>query len=89
MRHRPLVLALCLAVAAALVLALATLAADPSLLPTAPPVALLEGGDLRSEGSGPGLVGNPVLILGAVVGLGLATAAATVLLVRLTHRNRA
>lgn len=87
MRHRPLVLALCLAVAAALVLALATLAADPSLLPTAPPVALLEGGDLRSEGSGPGLVGNPLLILGAVVALGLGTVIVTLLVARLTRRG--
>jgi hypothetical protein len=86
-RHRPLVLALCLAVAAALVLALATLAADPSLLPTAPPVALLEGGDLRSEGSGPGLVGNPLLILGAVVALGLGTVIVTLLVARLTRRG--
>ena len=87
MRHRPLALALCLAVAATVVLAVATLGADPSLLPTAPPVALLEGGDLRSEGSGPGLVGNPLLILGAVVALGVGTALVTLLVARLTRRG--
>ena len=87
MRHRSLVLALCLAVAAAVVVAVATLAADPSLLPTASPVALLEGGDLRSEGSGPGLVGNPLLILGAVVALGVGTVLVTLLVARLTRRG--
>ena len=87
MRHRPLLLAMCLAIIAAVVLAAGTLAADPSLLPTAPPVALLEGGDLRSEGSGPGLVGNPLLILGAVLILGVGTVLVTLLIARLTRRG--
>ncbi len=40
------------------------LGADPSALPTtsASPANLLASGDLRSEGAGPGLVGNPLLI---------------------------
>jgi hypothetical protein len=71
-------------------LAASALADDPSFVPdepTAPPIELLEGGDLRSEGEGPGLVGNPLLILVAVVALGAATVGTTVLLVRLTQRD--
>ena len=49
-------------------------AADPGTAPLASPAPLLTSGDLRSEGSGPGLVGNPVLILGGVVLLGLSGA---------------
>ena len=71
-----------LAALALLAFAALALAADP----TPVPAELLEGGDLRSEGEGPGLVGNPLLILAAVVGLGLATAGVTVLLARLTRR---
>lgn len=87
MRYRPLLLAMCLAIAAVVGLAAATLAADPSLLPTEPPLALLEGGDLRSDGGGPGLVGNPLLILGAVVVLGVGTVLVTLLVARLTRRG--
>lgn len=72
-----------LAALALLVLGAVALGADP----TAAPVELLEGGDLRSEGEGPGIVGNPLLILLAVVGLGLVTAAVTVVVVRLYQRD--
>jgi hypothetical protein len=48
---------------------------------------VLEAGDLRSEGEGPGLVGNPLLILGAVVLLGFATAVATAIIARLLQRD--
>jgi hypothetical protein len=68
-------------------LAAVSLGADPSADPSPVPGDLLAGGDLRSEGEGPGLVGNPLLILLAVVGLGLATAAVTVLLARLAQRD--
>jgi hypothetical protein len=78
---RSLLPALTLAGVALLVLAVGAAAADP----TAVPLEVLAGGDLRSEGEGPGLVGNPLLILLAVVGLGLVTAAVTGLLVRLTR----
>jgi hypothetical protein len=75
------------AVGALVALALLTVAAlalgaDPTV-----PAEVLEGGDLRSDGEGPGLVGNPLLILLAVAGLGLVTAAATALIVRLTQRD--
>jgi hypothetical protein len=64
-----------------------SLGADPTASPSAVPVEVLASGDLRSEGQGPGLVGNPLLILVAVIALGLATAAVTVILVRLTQRD--
>jgi len=76
-------LALSLALVALLTLTAAVLGADPSAAPT----EVLESGDLRSEGEGPGLVGNPLLILAAVVGLGLVTALVTVLVVRLARRD--
>jgi hypothetical protein len=72
---------------ASLALAAAVLAADPSAVPSALPADVLAGGDLRSAGEGPGLVGNPLLILLAVAGLGLATAVVTALAVRLTRRD--
>jgi len=79
--------ALVLALAGLWLLGLAVAGADPSVVSAASPVPLLESGDLRSEGSGPGLVGNPLLILGGVVLLGLGTALATVVLVRLARRD--
>jgi len=78
-----LMAALGIALMAAFLAATVALGADP----TVAPVELLESGDLRSEGEGPGLVGNPLLILLAVVGLGLATAGVTVLAARLTRRG--
>lgn len=86
-----------LAVVLVLSLASVILGADPTTVPaettsvpaeaTAAPLEVLEGGDLRSEGEGPGLVGNPLLILLAVVALGAATVGVTVLLVRLSQRD--
>lgn len=66
------------------------LGADPSALPTASasPSNLLASGDLRSEGAGPGLVGNPLLIIAAVVALAAGTAIVTFLIVRVTTRGR-
>jgi hypothetical protein len=51
------------------------------------PIEPLLSGDPRSEGSGPGLVGNPLLILAAVVVLGVTTVAVTALLARLGQRG--
>jgi hypothetical protein len=64
-------------------LATLTIGAEPS----ASPAALFEGGDPRSDGAGPGLVGSPLLILLGVVLLGILTAAATVLIVRVSQRD--
>lgn len=43
--------------------------------------------DPRSNGEGPGIVGSPVEIALAIVGLGLVTIAGTVVLVRLSQRR--
>ena len=80
-------LAVVLAALAVLLVAAVAVGADASAVPSDVPGGVLEGGDLRSEGEGPGLVGNPLLILLAVVGLGLITAALTVVLVRLIQRD--
>jgi hypothetical protein len=48
---------------------------------------LVQPGDPRSEGSGPGLVGDPLVILAGVVLLGVATAAVTAAAVRLSGRR--
>jgi hypothetical protein len=65
-----------------LVLGIVAEAAAPMATP-----AIVAGGDPRSEGSGPGLVGSPVLVLGAVVGLGIATVLVTILLARIARRS--
>jgi hypothetical protein len=64
-----------------LALAVSVLAASPSPDPAV-------GGDPRSSGQGPGLVGDPAFALLAVVAIGLGTVVATWLYVRLTaHRE--
>lgn len=80
-------LALVLMLAALWLLGAAVAAAEPSAAPLASPAPVLASGDLRSEGSGPGLVGNPLLILGGVVLLGLGTAVVTIVLVRFARRD--
>lgn len=47
------------------------------------------GADPRSSGQGPGLVGDPLFALVAVVGIGLLSVVATLAWVRLTARRRA
>ena len=64
-----------------LVDALPAFAATPS--PTT-----AQGGDPRSSGQGPGLVGDPLLAIGLVVGIGLLTLGATLLYVRATGGAR-
>jgi hypothetical protein len=76
-------LALLLALVALASLATLVIGAEPSVSPA----PLFEGGDPRSEGEGPGLVGSPLLILLGVVVLGMVTAGATILIVRLTQRD--
>ena len=58
------------------------LAASPS------PTAAI-GGDPRSSGQGPGLVGDPAFALLAVVAIGLGSVVATLVYVRLTARRGA
>ena len=54
----------------------------------ASPAPSAAGGDPRSSGQGPGLVGDPLVAIALVVGIGLATAAATLGYVRLTGGRR-
>ena len=58
-----------------IVLALPLLAASPSPAP---------GGDPRSSGQGPGLVGDPLVALLAVLGIGVGAMVLTMAYVRLT-----
>ena len=46
------------------------------------------GGDPRSSGEGPGLVGDPLFAIGAVVAIGLASIVLTIAYVRLTDPGR-
>jgi hypothetical protein len=62
------------------VIAEAVLAASPS------PAA---GGDPRSSGQGPGLVGDPAFAVLAVLAIGLGTLAVTLVYIRLTGGRRA
>jgi hypothetical protein len=73
----------CLLVLLVAVASSGTLAADP----TSSPAPVLSGGDLRSEGSGPGIVGSPLGVLLAVMALGLATALLTVVVAKLASRR--
>ena len=60
------------------------LAIGPAVALAASPEPSAAGGDTRSPGEGPGLVGEPFLAILGVVGLGLLTAGGTLLYVRLT-----
>jgi hypothetical protein len=46
------------------------------------------GGDPRSSGQGPGLVGDPAFAIVAVLAIGLAALALTLAYIRLTARSR-
>jgi hypothetical protein len=70
------------ALVAAIALATPVLAASPS--PTG-----AVGGDPRSAGQGPGLVGDPVAAILVVVVIGLAAVGLTLLYVKLTGGRRA
>ena len=74
------------AVAVAAVLAwLSTAAAALAASPTPSSAA---GGDPRSSGQGPGLVGDPVLAIVIVAGIGIMALLATLLWVRVTGGPR-
>jgi hypothetical protein len=66
---------------------LAVVAAQPVLAQQATAQPLPTPFDPRGGGSGPGLVGAPLLAALAVIGLGIAAAALTGLYVRLGRRN--
>jgi hypothetical protein len=66
--------------------ACAWLASTMSAL-AASPSAGAAGGDPRSSGQGPGLVGDPAFALLAVVAIGVGSLVATLAYVRLTSRR--
>lgn len=79
-----------LLVAAAVLLALAAVVAvtQPSTaLAASPAPSAASGGDPRSPGEGPGLVGDPLLAIVGVLGLGVASVAGTLAWLRLTARR--
>jgi hypothetical protein len=75
--------ALATLVALVVLLILSTIALAATPVPTT-----VAGGDPRSAGEGPGLVGTPVVAIAAVFGLGIAAAAVTLAYVRLTGGPR-
>lgn len=77
----PIIRAMCASVLW-LALALPLSAASPSPGPGA-------GGDPRSSGQGPGLVGDPLFALLVVVAIGFGALMLTLAYVRLTSRGRA
>jgi hypothetical protein len=83
---------LLLAAAMLLALALPVAAASPepaasSAPESSPTPGLLDTGDPRSNGQGPGLVGSPFAVALGVVLLGVLTAGGTLVYLRLTQRD--
>jgi hypothetical protein len=68
-------------------LALAWLAAAVSAMAASPSPGIV-GGDPRSSGQGPGLVGDPAFALVAVLAIGGASVLGTLLYLRLTADRR-
>lgn len=89
--RRARVVAICFAVGLALIVAGLIWAGIGALLPAIIPVAMAAsptpaaGGDPRSSGEGPGLVGEPGVALLAVVLIAVAAIAATTVYIRLTE----
>ena len=63
------------------------LALAATILAASPSPAGGTGGDPRSSGQGPGLVGDPAFALLAVVAIGIGSVVATLAYVRLTSRS--
>jgi len=84
----------CLVLGAALVIvgaawwAIGSIASPAAAFAASAIPSIIPGGDPRSSGQGPGLVGNPALALLGVLGVGLAAVVATLLYVRLTARRQ-
>jgi hypothetical protein len=72
---------------AALSVAIAWLVAAATVLGASPSPGGAGGGDPRSSGQGPGLVGDPAFALLAVLAIGAGSVVATLLYVRLTARR--
>lgn len=68
----------------ALTVILVILVDAPSAMAADPSPSAAAGGDPRSSGQGPGLVGEPLLAIGAVLAIALLAVAATTIWVRAT-----
>ena len=66
----------------------AWLATSVTVLAASPSPTAGSGGDPRSSGQGPGLVGDPLLAILLVAVIGLVALGATLLYVRMTERPR-
>jgi hypothetical protein len=75
-------------VALAVVVAVLLLAIATTAFAATPVPSSMAGGDPRSAGEGPGLVGTPVVAIGIVFGLGIVAVAVTLAYVRLTGGPR-
>ena len=67
-----------------LAIALAVLVWSPALAASPSPSGRAGGGDPRSSGEGPGLIGDPLSAIAAVLGIGVASLVVTYLYIRLT-----
>ena len=70
--------------ASAVTTTFAWLATSVTVLAASPTPTAAAGGDPRSAGQGPGLVGDPLLAIVVVVGIGVVSLVATLLWVRAT-----
>ena len=89
--RRPLMAAIALAsglVLLTLGVALAFLGAVTGVALAASPSPSAGGGDPRSSGQGPGLVGDPLMAIGLVLAIGLGTLVVTLIYVRVTGGRR-
>jgi hypothetical protein len=68
-----------------LLLPVAGLGAPVRAVDVTPAPTVVEPGDPRSEGEGAGLVGQPLLVAGGVIVLGILAAGATLVYARLTR----
>jgi len=76
------------ALAASLLVAVGWLAGVATVLAASPTPSAAAGGDPRSAGQGPGLVGDPAFAVLAVVAIGLGAVVLTLAYVRLTAPRR-
>src|SRR6185295_1271492 len=60
----------------------------PGVLAASPEPSVAAGGDPRSNGQGPGLVGTPGIAILAVIAIGLGAAIATMIYVRMTQPDK-
>ena len=84
-QRRGVVAAACLVLVLGLTL-VALAVADAPVRAASPSPAIVSGGDTRSEGEGAGFVGSPLFVALGVIAIGVGTALATLVAVRLTRQ---